>query len=199
ALGLFYASIGADSKGYAEKSMWMIEAALKMQPDAAPFVYQKARLVYKNDGLNASMQLFEKVLDMQMSSTEMQTFAGVKAFSEGDFKKAIEKFSALNKDQLYNFNIGVLMSDAYAQKGDVEKALSTVKDMLTIKKDNVDVLLEQAHILETYKGSPLLALDSYEKAMKASSQAELREWLGKKIQYLKTQNKVGQHVTSGDL
>jgi lipopolysaccharide biosynthesis regulator YciM len=145
------------------------------------------------------MQFFDKVLDMQMPSTEMQTFAGVKAFSEGDFSRAVEKFSALNKDQLYTFNVGTLMTEAYAQKGEVDKAISTIKEMLTAKKDNVDFLLEQAHIFETYKGSPTLALDSYEKALKVSSQVELREWLGKKIQYLKNQNKVGQHVTSGDL
>lgn len=199
ALGLFYASVGAEARGYTDKALWMIEAALKLQPEAAPYVYQKARLVYKDDGLNASMQFFEKVLDMQMPSTEMQTFAGVKAFSEGDFTRAIEKFSSLNKEQLYTFNVGVLMSDAYAQKGEVDKALGTVKDMLTAKKDNVDFLLEQAHLFETYKGSPTLALDSYEKAFKASSQMELRDWLGKKIQYLKNQNKVGQNVISGDL
>ncbi|MBO9665543.1 MAG: adventurous gliding motility protein U, partial [Bdellovibrio sp.] len=195
ALGLFYVSIGAEGKGYNDKAMWMIDAALKAQPEASPYVYQKARLSYKEDGIKGSMQFFDKVLDMQMPSTEMQTFAGVKAFSEGDFTRAIEKFSALNKDQLYTFNVGTLMTEAYAQKGEVDKALSTVKDMLTAKKDNVDFLLEQAHIFETYKGSPTLALDSYEKALKVSSQTELREWLGKKIQYLKNQNKVGQHVT----
>lgn len=91
------------------------------------------------------------------------------------------------------------MSEAYAQKGEVEKALSVVKDLLSGKKDNVDFLLQQAHLFETYKGSPTLALDSYEKAFKASQQLEMRDWLGKKIQYLKNQNKVGQHVISGDL
>ena len=199
ALGLFYASVGAEARGYTDKALWLIEAALKVQPEAAPFVYQKARLTYKDDGIKSAMQFFDKVLDMQMPSTEMQTFAGVKAFSEGDFTRAIEKFSSLNKDQLYTFNVGTLMSEAYAQKGEVDKALNTVKEMLSAKKDNVDFLLEQAHILETYKGSPTLALDSYEKALKASSQTELRDWLGKKIQYLKNQNKVGQNVISGDL
>ncbi|WP_374032567.1 tetratricopeptide repeat protein [Bdellovibrio bacteriovorus] len=199
ALGLFYASVGADARGYNDKAMWMIDAALKVQPEAAPYVYQKARLTYKEDGLNSAMPFFEKVLDMQMPSTEMQTFAGVKAFSEGDFTKAIENLSAISKEQLYTLNVGTLMSEAYAQKGEVDKALSVVKDLLGSKKDNTDFLLQQAHLFETYKQSPTLALDSYEKAFKASQQLEMRDWLGKKIQYLKTQNKVGQHVISGDL
>jgi len=199
ALGLFYASVGSEGKGYNDKALWMIEAALKAQPEASPFVYQKARLTYKEDGLNAAMPFFEKVLDMQMPSTEMKTFAGVKAFSEGDFTSAIEKFSSLSKEQLYTLSVGTLMSEAYAQKGEVEKALSTMKDLLSYKRDNADFLLQQAHLFETYKESPTLALDSYEKAIKAAAQPDLREWLGKKIQYLKTQNKVGQHVFSGDL
>lgn len=199
ALGLFYASLGAEAKGYNDKALWMIEAALKLQPEAAPYVYQKARLVYKEDGITVAMPFFEKVLDMQMPSTEMKTFAGVKSFSEGDFTSAVEKISALPKEQIYTLNVGILLSEAYAQKGEVEKALSTIKDLLGLKKDSTDFLLQQAHLLETYKGSPTLALDPYERALKTSQQVELRDWLGKKIQYLKTQNKVGQHVISGDL
>lgn len=199
ALGLFFVSLGAEGKGYNDKALWMIEAALKAQPEVSPYVYQKARLLYKEDGLNSAMPFFEKVLDMQMPSTEMQTFAGVKAFSEGDFTRAIEKFSSLSKEQLYTLNVGTLMSESYAQKGEIEKALSVVKDLLNVKKENADFLLQQAHIFETYKQSPTLALDSYERAFKASQQLDMRDWLGKKIQYLKTQNKVGQHVISGDL
>lgn len=199
AMGLFFASLGSEGKGYGDKALWLIEAALKNQPEAAPLVYQKARLVYKADGLNSAMPFFEKVLDMQLPSTEMKTFAGVKAFSEGDFTSAITHFSSLTKEQLYTLNVGVLMSESYAQKGEVEKALGTIKELLNVKRENADLLLQEAHLFETYKGSPTLALDSYEKAFKTSQQQDMRDWVSKKIQYLKTQNKVGQHVISGDL
>jgi TolA-binding protein len=199
ALGLFYASLGSENRGYADKAVWMIEQSLKLQPEASPYVYQKARLLYKSEGFNTALPFFDKVLDMQMPAIEMKAFAAVKAFSEGDFTRSLTNFSALSREQLYNFNVGTLMSEAYAQKGEIDKALATIKDLLTVKKDNVDFLLEQAHIFETYKGSPTLALDSYERAMKASNHIEQRDWLVKKINYLKNQNKVGQHVISGDL
>jgi tetratricopeptide (TPR) repeat protein len=198
-MGLFFASLGSEGKGYSDKALWLIEAGLKNQPEAAPLVYQKARLIYKSDGLNSAMPFFDKVLDMQLPSTEMKTFAGVKAFSEGDFTDALAHFSTLTKEQLYTLNVGIVMSEAYAQKGEVEKALGTVKELLNVKRENADLLLQQAHLFETYKGSPTLALDSYERAFKTSQQQDMRDWLGKKIQYLKTQNKVGQHVISGDL
>ncbi len=145
------------------------------------------------------MPLFEKFWTCKCLLTEMQTFAGVKAFSEGDFSRAIEKLSSLSKEQLYTLNVGTLISESYAQKGAVDKAITTISDLLTVKKTTPELLLQQAHIFETYKGSPTLALDSYERAFKASQQLDMRDWITKKIQYLKTQNKVGQHVTSGDL
>ncbi|WP_413581133.1 tetratricopeptide repeat protein [Bdellovibrio sp. HCB288] len=201
AVGLFLASVGSEAKGYGDKAMWLIDASLKLQPESSPYVYQKGRLTYHDYGIKAAMPYFDKAMNMQIPSTEIETFAGVKAFSEGDFSRAVDKFSALNKDQLYTLNVGTLLSESYAQKGQVDKALAMIKDLITVsKKDSVDYLLEQAHILETFKGSPTLALDSYEKAFKASSaQADLREWLSKKIQFIKNQNKVGQHVISGDL
>jgi Uncharacterized protein conserved in bacteria len=199
AMGLFYVSLATEARGNNEKALWMVEQALKIQPEAAPYVYQKARLTYKGDGMIAAMPFFDKVLDMQMPSLEMKTFAGVKAFSEGDFNRAVDNFSALSKDQLYTYNVGTLMSESYAQKGEVEKGLAIIKDLLATRRDNVDFLLQQAHLFETYKGSPTLALDSYEKAFKASSHGDQKDWLTKKIQYLKNQNKVGQNVISGDL
>ncbi len=199
AIGLFYASVGAEARGYSDKALWMIEATLKLQSEAAPFVYQKARLLYKADGLTVAMPFFDKVLDMQLPAVEMKTFAGIKAFSEGDFTGAVDKLSALSKEQLYTLNIGTVVSEAYAQKGEVDKALAMIKDLLTGRRDNIEFLVQQAHLLETYKGSPTMALASYEKAYKFSATAEVKNWLSKKIEYLKTQNKVGQHVISGDL
>lgn len=198
-LGLYLASLGSEAQGFHEKSMWLVEAALKNDPEVAPYIYQKARLQYQFEGLNSAMPLFEKVLDMQLPAIEMNVFAVVKAFSERDFTKSISIFSTLSKEQLYTYDVGLLISESFAQKGEVEKALNTLKELLNIKSENADMLLQQAHVFETYKGSPTLALDSYDKALKLSTQQDMRTWLEKKIQYLKTQTKVGQHVISGDL
>lgn len=199
ALGLYYASVASYAKGLNAKSLWLVEAALKEQSEVAPFYYQKAVSLHKEDGMTSAKPFFEKVLDMQMISTEMKTFAAIKAFSEGEYTKSVDVFSSLSAQQLYNLNVGILLSESYAQKGEVEKALKVVKDLLNFKRENADFLLQQAHLLETYKGSPTLALDSYEKALKSSQQVDLNDWLKKKIKYLQNQNKVGQHVISGDL
>lgn len=198
ALGLYYLSLAAESQNAPEKSLWLIEQSLQADPEKSYSLYQKGRLLYKLEGIGAAKSFFDKALDMQMSSTEMQTFAGVRAFSEGDYTTAVEKFSRLNREQLYNYEVGVLYSESYAQKGEIDKALKVLKDLLQDYKENVDLLLEQAHLYETFKASPQEALVVYEKLQKISREPDLKDWLTRKINYLKNPNKVVQNVISGD-
>lgn len=198
-LGLFYASIGSEGRGNTDKALWLVEAALKEFSESAPFIYQKARLLYKTDGISAAMGYFSKVLDMQLTSPELKSFAGVKAYTEGNYIKSAEELSALSRADLISFDVGITLSEAHAQKGDTDKALAVVNELLKQNKNRVEFLLQQAHVLETYKLNPDLALDSYEKAMKASQDNDIRNWLSKKIEILKAKNKVGQHVYPGDL
>ncbi len=198
-LGLFYASIGSEGRGNTDKALWLVEAALKDFSESAPFIYQKARLLYKTDGISSAMGYFSKVLDMQLTSPELKSFAGVKAYTEGNYIKSAEELTALSRAELISFDVGITLSEAHAQKGDTEKALAVVNELLKQNKNRVEFLLQQAHVLETYKLNPDLALDSYEKAMKVSQDNDIRNWLSKKIEILKAKNKVGQHVYPGDL
>lgn len=213
--GLFLSSLAAEQQGLNDKATVLIEAALKLNSRSENYIYQKGRIIYKTDGLLNALPIFEKLFSMQVPSTELKTFAGIKAFSDRDFTKAIDFFSSLSKEQLYTYHVGILMSEALAQKGDVEKALNIASELLSyneellkknlkenntleIKNASVELLLQQAHLLEVYKSSLTLALDSYERASKVNTQGALQDWLAKKIEYIKKQNKVGQHVHSAD-
>lgn len=198
-LGLFYASVGSEGRGNTDKALWLIEAALKEEAHSATFIYQKARLLYEIDGITAAIGEFSKALNLDMTSPELKSFAGVKAYTEGNYIQAAEDLSSLSREDLIGFNVGITLSEAHAQKGDTEKALAVVKELLKQNKNQVEFLLQQAHLFETYKLNPDLALESYEKAMKVSSDNEIRNWLSKKIEVLKSKNKVGQHVYQGDL
>jgi TolA-binding protein len=198
ALGLYYLSLAAESRSNTDKSLWLIEQSLKMDATQAHYYYQKARLLYQLEGMASAKSFFDKVLDMQMTSTEMQTFAAVKSYSEGDFSTAATKFSGLKKEDLYTYEVGALYSESYAQKGETDKALSVIKDLLQSRKDNIDLLLEQAHLFEIYKADYPAAMAVYQKLQKLSKQEDLHDWLGRKINYLKNPNRVVQNVTSGD-
>lgn len=197
-LGLYYLSLAAEAKASFEKALWLAEQSLKLDGEKTYAIYQKARLLYKLEGMSSAKGFFDKLLDMPNPSTEMQTFAAIKSFSEGDFNTAIEKFSRLKREEIYNYQVGALYSESFAQKGEVDKALKTVKDLLQGNQENVDLLLEQAHLLEEFKASPEEALPVYEKLQKVSKEEDLRSWLERKINYIKNPNKVVQNVISGD-
>lgn len=188
--GLFLLSFASEGQGLPLKSYWLIEKFLKERPDNSAALFHKARLSYKIDGLTAALPLFAQVLNSSMTSTEIETFRGIKAYAENNYETVIQIFSGFPKDQLYNFNVGLLLSEAYAQKGDLTKSLKVVGDFLNRKgSDQLNGLVHQAHVLEMYKNSSVEALDSYQKALKLAKEEDMRHWIEKKIEYLKTLNK----------
>ncbi len=219
--GLFYLSLASEGQGLNTKAMWMIESALKKAPESALYLYQKARLTYLNEGPSSASKLFEKLLDMKLYSTELNVFAGIKSFSDRDFTAAFEKFSALTKEQMYTFNVGLLMSESIAQKGDADKAINLVNELISLhekstkktspesvnelmqedllidsKNKSVGMILQKAHLYEQYKSNSGLALNSYESALKITSNRDLQDWLAKKIEHLKNQNKLTQNLSA---
>ena len=161
--------------------------------------YQKARMIYQTEGLASALPFFDKVLDMQMSSTETETFIGIKSYLEGDFETVILKFSQLNADQLYNLGVGPLLSESYAQRGQIDKALNLMNELIAKGTSTLELVLEKARILETYKKAPLLAVDAYEKARQMTKEETLKNWLDRKLDLLKNQNKSRAARNSGRL
>jgi tetratricopeptide (TPR) repeat protein len=203
-MGLYYLGLVAELQGAFEKSLYFMELSLKSRNDAPLFAYQKARMVYQTEGLAPALPFFDKVLDMQMSSTETETFSGIKSYIEGDFETVILKLSKLSADQMYNLGVGPLITESYAQKGQIDKALKLADDLLAKASKSLDaatleLVLQKARILETYKLAPLPALEAYEKARKIVKEEELKNWLDRKVELLKNQNKSRAARTTGRL
>ena len=59
----------------------------------------------------------------------------------------------------------------------------------------VDLYLQMGHIHEVYRFDTTKALEAYEAARKTSSNAEQKEWIDRKIQFLKNPSKVGVDST----
>ena len=198
-IGFYYLGLVAELQGAFEKSLYFMELAIKSQNEAPLLAYQKARMVYQTEGLASALPFFDKVLDMQMSSTETETFIGIKSYLEGDFETAILKFSPLNADQMYNLGVGPLLSESYAQKGQTDKALNLLNQLIEKGANSLELVLEKARILETYKMAPLLAVEAYEKARQMTKEENLKNWLDRKLDLLKNQNKSRAARISGRL
>lgn len=187
-LGLYYLSVAADARDQKEKALWIANEILKAQPENALATYQKGRLVYQLEDINAAIPFFAKVVDMNMDSSEIATFSAVKSYTEKDFIASTENFSKLSGDQVYNYNVGPLFSEAWAQRGETQKALQLIAELSAKKKDNVEILLQQAHLIESYKSTEIAtAQQIYERVGKITTKADLKEWIGKKLTYLKGQ------------
>lgn len=187
-LGLYYLSLAAEARDQRTKALWLIDESLKAQSENPLILYQKGRLMYQLEDINAAIPFFAKVVDMNIGSSEITTFAAVKAFTEKDYITSTENFSRLTMDQVYNYNMGPLFSEAWAQRGEAEKGLQLIAEMSAKKKDSVDILLQQAHLIEVYNSSNLATAQKvYEQVRKMTTKPDLKEWIGKKLTFLKGQ------------
>lgn len=177
----------AESKKQLEKAQWLADQSLNEKKSYEYGHFQRARIVYLLDkNIQTALPDFEKSESLKNSSSVLASILGIKAFSQGHHDEAIKNFSFAKKEDAINLEIGSLIAEAFAQKGETDKALSVIKEHIKANGNNVNLLLQEAHILETYKASLAPALDVYAKALKMSKSQEANAWLETKIKYLKT-------------
>ncbi len=186
AMGLYYLSVIADQKDETEKAIWMIEKAVALDPENSVLNYQKGKVLYSVEGINSALPYFEKVLDMKKYSSDLVVMSALKSFSDRDYISATDEFARLSQEELYNYGVGLLYVEATAQKGETDQALKLASKFLNFKPDYVDMWIEQARVYETYSMNFDGALTSYQKALSKASNTEQKEWLKKKIEFLKT-------------
>ncbi len=186
AIGLYYLSVVADANDENDKALWMIEKAQTLEPSVAFFHFQKGKVLYSVEGINSALPNFEKAFDIKKSSKEITVMNALKSFSDRDFITASTEFSLLSTEDLYNFNVAVLYVESILQKGETAEAVSLAQRLVNAQPKNVDMLLEQARIFEEFSLKKEDAVQSYQKAMGATLNADQKDWLKKKIEFLKT-------------
>ncbi len=188
--GLYYLSVIADQQNENDKALWMIEKALASEPENSLYNYQKGKVVYSVEGINSALPYFEKVLDMKKNSNEIRVMNALKSFSDRDYLTASDEFSHMNTEDLYTYSVAEIYIESVAQKGETEQAILLSQKLVNFSKASVDTLLEQARVLEQFAMNKDLASMAYQKALSRSPSSEQKEWLKKKIEFLKT-NKIG--------
>ena len=191
AIGLYYLSVIADANDESDKALFMIEKAQTLEPQVAFFHFQKGKVLYSVEGINSALPNFEKAFDIKKSSKEITVMNALKSFSDRDFITASNEFSQLSTEDLYNFNVAVLYVESILQKGETAEAASLAQKLVNAQPKNVDMLLEQARISEEFSLKKEDAIQSYTKAMGVAQNADQKDWLKKKVEFLKT-NKNGQ-------
>lgn len=195
-LGLYYLSVIADANDEFDKALWMVEKAQELEPTVAFFHFQKGKVLYSVEGINSALPNFEKAFDIKKSSKEMTVMNALKSFSDRDFITASQEFSQLSTEDLYNFNVAVLYVESILQKGETAEASSLAQRLINAQPKNVDMYIEQARIFEDFSTKKDEAIQAYLKAAGFSSSAEQKDWLKKKIEFLRT-NKNSQISMNG--
>jgi cellulose synthase operon protein C len=188
AMGLYYMSVIADSNNHQYKSLWFVEKALALEPEISMFLYQKGKIVYTYDGIDAALPFFEKSLDLKRNSKEVSLISGLKSFSDKDFITASEELKKMSLEEQDKFNVSILLVESTAQKGNSAEAIKLGEKYLNTYAKNVDMYLELARIHEEFPENPAnsnkLAIENYQKALSKSENVDQKDWLKRKISYL---------------
>lgn len=186
ALGLYYLSVIADQQKESDKALWMAEKAIALDSDNSLLNYQKGKVLYSVEGVNSALPFFEKVLDMKKDSLEIAVMNALKSFSDRDFITASEEFSRMSTEDLYNYSVAEIYIESLAQRGETEQAVKLAQKLVNSNLASVDTYLQQARVLEQFAINKESAVAVYDKAAKLSQTADQKDWIKRKIEFLKT-------------
>lgn len=195
----YYLSLAAMGLGLKEKSLYLIELALKKNSDRTFFWYQKAVALGATGDRAGANQWMIKAFDERLDAWETKLLHGVVAFSQGDCFSVTDDFKALPASQVEKFDLTPAFAECMAQKGEIDQALGFAQKSYDTKK-SLTLALQLGHMAEVYKSDSKLAAQAYEKARSVSSDETQKEWLKRKIEWLNNPgaavSETSSHVSS---
>ena len=195
--GLYYLSLAAEKQEQFDKALWLANKILEAQPQDSLALYQKTKVLYSVEGLNSSLNFFEKLVDIKKFSNEVQIISAIKSFSDREFSNAKKDFSGLSLQQNYNYGVELLHIESEIQTGQLEKAIELTKNYMSVAKaaDKINLELALARLYERFLFDEGKALQSYQKAASISQNLDQKNWILKKIEFLKhNKNQLSSNV-----
>lgn len=186
----YFLSLVAEQKMHFEKSLHLIDLAIKRTPDLSFLRYQKGRILTESKDLASANSEFVKASSLGLKTKETHIIRGVVAFAQGDCWASTEEFSKLDSKTIGQRGLFPVLSECLAQKGEFEKAISYAEENMKKASRPDELWLQVAHVHETYRFDTTKAISAYESALKASSQADMKDWIQRKLDYLKTKRNV---------
>ena len=190
-LGPYFQSLVAEKMMLYDKSRWMIELALKKAPELPILFYQKARLLLQDGQKIESSKLMMKAYDLGQKSAEIKAHHAVLSFHQGNCLGVIEDLEKLDNNLRQSYDLDPGYSECLRQIGKTEAALKNLdrSDFQKITDEKkLDILLQMGGILESSSSKIEKTLQKYEEALKYSKNDDQKEWIQRKIQYLKNKS-----------
>ncbi|MEZ0391790.1 MAG: tetratricopeptide repeat protein [Pseudobdellovibrionaceae bacterium] len=202
ALGAFYLSLVAEMQGKFEKSAWLVDLALKKSADVPFLLYQKGRALYQAEDFAHANAAFIKAHDLGIKTPETILMHGIVSFAQGDCFSVMEDFGKLDRSSVAKYNLGPVMSECQAQKGEFDKAVAFAEESAKSATAPADLWLQLGRIQEIYRFDSAKAVTAYESALKTAGNADMKDWIQRKLNFLKGKHTVTvlqpQNVTGKD-
>ena len=193
--GLYYLSLVAEKRGQLDKAVWLSEKILSQNSDFYPAKYQSAKVQYNVESLNTSISGFEKLFDKKNNIAEVASVSAFKHFSQRDFSEANKDFSGLSIEQNYNYGMATMHIEAELNTTNINKALELAAKYEKIARKDAELEMMLARVNENNAHNIPSAIRHYENARSYTNKIEQKNWLTKKIEYLKNNtNKLSSNV-----
>ena len=164
-LRLAYARLLVDVKEY-ERARIEFEKLHQLAPNDQDLLYTLGLLSLESQRFDAAEKYLSKLLHSGKRKGEAQYYLGRISQSKGEFKKAIERYTAVKTGE-YRFDAQMRSAKLMALQGDTDKALNFLKQMTESSQSKtslVRIYLTQGEILKQDKRF-VEAIKSYDQAL----------------------------------
>ncbi len=196
--GAYYLSLASEQQKELEKALWLSELAIKKDSSIGLLHYHHARLLHMLGQENQALKEFQISVNLDPQIAPAQEFLGVQSYLQNKCSSAIKHFKNISMQSPVQESSTIAYSECLAKTGEIDLALQILENQNKFSKNQQHLMLQQGRIFETYKRDSLQARSVYENLLKKTTNADLKVWLGKKINFLKSQTQITQ-VQGSDL
>ena len=139
----------ADRLGYFDDAEFLLESAVKFDPDDGELRMKYAMILRKKQKFAKTMEQVNILCDQFPENVSYQAHKASEMMQNGDHKGAIDLFDEILHMNPYNFSI--LTSKGHAQKtlGETERAIKSYQTAYQVKQDHGEAFFSLAN-LKTY-------------------------------------------------
>lgn len=161
--GPYYQSLAAENSGNLQKSLWMVDLALKKAPKLAILFYQKARIEWNLGNYESAVGHLKTSVNFDSNNLQAHLFLGQIYFRDNEVSKASQHFHSIlilepeNKIALYG------IAEAKVEAKDYAGAVRDFDKLIELNKKELAYHLRKAEIIEKHLGNKKLAIELYQK------------------------------------
>ena len=180
--GLYYLSLAAEANGKNRKALWMVDMALKKAPQSGTINYHKARLLWKENEYELSLNQMEKAVEYDPELVTAHLFLGQVKLRDQEYKSAKNHFSKVLVKDSSNYYALLGVADSMNHLNEFNSAAPYYEKAIDERPKELEPRLQLAYLYENHLKSPEKALEQYTWISKKVSASQLKKHVNVNIQ-----------------